>query len=310
MKNEHEIMGNKLSGNPIIPGHGVCDPHIRIFNDKAYLYASHDKAPDADRWIMEDWWIWSSSDLVNWKHECTLRPEQTYIGPGFSSCWATDAVEKNGKYYWYFSEGNKRTGVVVADSPIGPWHDPLDQPLVGDEVVPVGAYDPGVFIDDEGSPYIVFGRWDFYIARLNDDMISLAEIPRKLIIHNPDGPHGPGKLDDKPYLHERNGIYYLSWGCFYAMSDHVYGPYYCHGSIIHEENVAPTHRYKDDVITYDRHGSFFEWHKQWYFICNDMSQTNNVHFRESSLCYVHYHRNGEIQPVQLTTAGVCLPNHD
>ena len=100
------------------------------------------------------------------------------------------------------------------------------------------------------------GVWDFCIARLVDDMFSLAETPRKITIHNPEGPYGAGKTDDKAYLHKRGGIYYLSWGCFYGMSNQVYGPYDCRGSIIQEQNVDPAHRYKDQVITYDRHGSF------------------------------------------------------
>jgi len=300
-------MKQPLSGNPILPGCGVCDPHVRIFNNTAYLYATHDIAPDKTRFVTEDWWVWSSPDLVHWKHESTLRPEQTYIGAGFQACYATDATERNGKYYWYFSEGYEHTGVVVGDTPAGPWHDPLGRPLIGDGFVPVLAYDPGIFTDDDGTPYIVFGVWDFYIARLGDDMISLAEPPRRITIHNPEGPYGSGKTDDKVYLHKREGLYYLSWGCFYAMSDHVYGPYDCRGSIIQEQNVAPSHRYADHVITFDRHGSFFEWHKQWYFICNDMSQTRNPRFRDSSLCYVQYRSNGEIEPVRLDAAGVCLP---
>ena len=32
--------------------------------------------------------------------------------------------------------------------------------------------------------------------------------------------------DDKPFVHRANGLYYLSWGCFYAVSNSsVYGPY-------------------------------------------------------------------------------------
>ena len=57
-------MTGLLSGNPILQGRGVCDPHVRIFGDKAYLYATHDKAPDSADFVMEDWWIWSSPDLV------------------------------------------------------------------------------------------------------------------------------------------------------------------------------------------------------------------------------------------------------
>ena len=35
-------MSKKTFGNPILPGLGVCDPHIRIYDDIAYLYATHD----------------------------------------------------------------------------------------------------------------------------------------------------------------------------------------------------------------------------------------------------------------------------
>lgn len=297
---------NQQPGNPILPGRGVCDPHIRIFGDRIYLYATHDKSAGNDRYVMEDWWVWSSADLVQWTHECTLRPEDTYIGAGFDSCWATDAAAKNGRYYWYFSEANLRTGVVVGETPVGPWRDPLGGPLVGDGVVPVGAYDPGVFVDDDGAAYLVFGVWEYYIARLNDDMISLAETPRRIAIRNPEGPYGQGKMDDKPYLHKRGGVYYLSWGCFYGMAGDVHGPYDCRGSFLLEPNVAATHRYTGagQDITWDRHGSFFEWRGQWYFICNDMSQTRNPYFRDSSICRVYYRADGAIEPVRLEAGGV------
>ena len=50
--------------NPIVPDVGLNDPHIHIFNDKAYVYATHDKSIENENFIMEDWWIWSSTDLV------------------------------------------------------------------------------------------------------------------------------------------------------------------------------------------------------------------------------------------------------
>jgi hypothetical protein len=206
MKKESEL---KLSGNPILPGIGLCDPHVRIFNDRAYLYATHDRAEDSSSFLMDDWWIWSSSDLVNWIQESIILPENTYYGKPYSSCWAGDAI-------------------------------------------------------------------------------------------------GKGKTDDKPYLHKRDGIYYLSWGCFYGMSDNIYGPYDCHGSIIMEENIVPSLRYKKHNITHDRHGSFFEWRNQWYFICNEMGKTQNMYFRDSSISYVNYRPNGEIEPVKISEEGVSL----
>ena len=61
-----------LAGNPLIPGLGVSDPHITVRGDRAYLFAGHDPA-------LADWWVWSTSDLVNWKRESVLRPEDTFI---------------------------------------------------------------------------------------------------------------------------------------------------------------------------------------------------------------------------------------
>jgi beta-xylosidase len=295
---------NKTAGNPILPGIGLCDPHIRIYNDCAYLYATHDKGPDYKGFTMDDWWIWSSPDLVYWKHECTLRPEQTYYGQPDSSCWAVDAMERDGNHYFYFSRGPRDIGVMVGETAVGPWRDPLGKPLLAKGSVATDIRDPGLFKDDDGECYIVFGTWNFYIARLNADMISLAETPRRINILNPEGPYGKGKTDDKPYLHKRGGLYYLSWGCYYAMSKSVYGDYDCKGSIVVEANVHPSLRYKHRHITLDRHGSFFEWRGQWYFICNEMGITQKDHFRDSSITNVHYRENGEIELVLITPEGV------
>lgn len=301
-----------LAINPIIPNKGANDPHIRIIDGKAYLSASHDKSIDNKGFVMEDWWLWSSNDLVNWQLEYTLKPEETYIGKSFNQCWATDIVKRNGKYYWYFSEGNKKTGVMVGDSPSGPWKDPLGKPLLTDNLTPTHEYDMGIFQDTDGEYYIVFGVWDYYIAKLNDDMISLSETPRKIVINNPLGPYNlDGKntekpTDDKPFLHFYNGKYYLSWGCFYAMADQLYGPYDCKGSIIEQSSFAPGY----DTPTWPfgfkqgRHGSFFEWHNQWYFAYCDISQTGNRYFRDTFISYVHYKANGEISIIKVNGLGV------
>lgn len=301
-----------LAKNPIIANKGANDPHIRIIDGKAYLSASHDKSIDSKKFIMEDWWLWSSDDLVNWKLEYTLKPEETFIGEPFNRCWATDIVKRNGKFYWYFSEGNEQTGVMVGDSPTGPWKDPLGKPLLTSEMTPTHEYDLGIFEDTNGEFYIVFGVWDYYIAKLNEDMISLAEKPRKIEINDPRGPYNPdGKnkempTDDKPFLHFYNGKYYLSWGCFYAMADNVYGPYDCKGSIIEQESFAPGYEAPTwpNGFKQGRHGSFFEWHNQWYFAYCDISQTGNRYFRDTFISYVHYKANGEMALIRVDGIGV------
>jgi arabinoxylan arabinofuranohydrolase len=98
----------------------------------------------------------------------------------------------------------------------------------------------------------------------------------------------------------------LSWGCFYAMSDNVYGPYDYKGSVIEKESFAPGY----DAPTWPkgfkqgRHGSFFEWHNQWYFTYCDISQTGNRFFRDSFISYLHYKANGEMAIVRVDGTGV------
>ena len=47
---------------------------------------------------------------------------------------------------------------------------------------PTTIRDPCVFQDDDGSYYIIFGTYEYFIAKLNPDMISLAEQPRYLTV--------------------------------------------------------------------------------------------------------------------------------
>jgi len=311
----------RYSRNPILPGQGVCDPHVRVFNNRFYLYATHDASPENERFVMRDWWIWSSNDLVDWKHECTLNPRDTWLGDGFGRCWATDAIERDGSYYWYISEGADSTTVLKAETPVGPWTDVLKGPLLQRaDLGGAAAHDPSLLIDDDGRAYMIVGYKQYYLLELNDDMVSLSGPARRVEVINPTSPLGAGTLDDKPTLHKRAGIYYLSWGCFYAVSDCIEGPYECKGSFLQEENIDPALRPATGRVkgftpaqtfgdqkwdaTYDRHGSFFEYAGQWYFICNDHASSGNAFFRDSVIARVDYHDNGDIRPVHIDAMGV------
>jgi hypothetical protein len=291
------------AANPIVPNIGLTDPEIRIYDNHAYLYATHDADPKARKFLMNDWWVWRGDDLVNWKKVSVLKPEDTYWKKPSNECWATSSAGHNGKYYFYFSRGRSEIGVVEGDSPAGPWHDPLGRPLIAQGSLPTEARDPGVLQRNNGYTYIVFGTFKYYIARLNDDMISLAETPRRVIVSPEFGPYG-NKLDDKPNLFERGGTFYLSWGCYYGMSDNVYGPFAYKDTIIHRDRMEPGMIQPGD-ITRDRHGDFFELYNQCYFACNDYSTPgSSPYFRNSIISYVHFRDNGEIEPISVTKIGV------
>lgn len=265
--------------NPIISKRGVCDPHIHIFNDRAYLYASHDSPDGNHDYDMFDWEIWSSSDLIDWRRESVIRPEETSIGPTYQ-CWAPDAAEKDGKYYLYLSFGMNATYVLASDCPGNGFTDVMKAPLLPKGLTPTASYDPAVFADDDGKCYILFGtpNWaggdSYYIARLGDDMMSLAETPRKITLDD--------SADDKPFLHKHGGVYYLSWGSYYATSENVYGPYTTRGNL---------------DLTYD-HSSFFEWNGQW-FMAFTVTERIVKQRRATGIAYIHYCANGDMRADQL-----------
>ena len=268
----------------LFPNQGICDPHIHIYNGRAYMFATHDRAPGCPHFFMDDWKVFSSDDLINWKEEYTLRPEDTFLGT-CSDCYATDSAERNGKYYFYFSEGQTSTGVAVADRPEGPYKDALGKPLLPKGLVDTACYDPTVFIDDDEArtPYILFGYTVFgkkyYIARLNEDMISLAEEPRPIEMIN-------GWQNDANWLTKRNGVYYLnSHGSEYAVSDNIYGPYTYRGHFCRDATVD--------------HGTFFTFHNQTYFTYGlpqnwGEDEPVDLFFRDTKMLYAHYKDNGEI----------------
>lgn len=265
----------KSEKNPVISYMGVCDPHLHLYKDRIYMYCSHDASIKNTTYCMNDWHIWSTVDFREWILEEIVEPKDFYMGES-SNCWALDAAYKNNKCYLYYSNMNIETGVAVADHPSGPYADSLDGPILDGNQTPTREYDPAVFTDENNESYIVFGgpEWaygkgnGYYIARLAEDMMHLAEQPRPLFVDH--------EADDKVSLNKINGTYYLTWGSYYAISDDVYGPYVCMGNTGASED----------------HGSFLEWNGQLFHSFTIFDPTM-IH-RASGVCYVHQKTNKEL----------------
>ena len=312
-------------GNPLVPGVGMADPHAHVFPnepDRVYLFATHDFSPNSTAFRMDDWWLWRSDDLVSWTKLATVAPSAFAWDASPRSCWATDAAFRDGRYFWYVSAGSADVGVLVGDGPAGPWSDPLGAPLLSHEQgaalsPPTTIRDPGTLHDPaSGHFYLVFGTFQYYVARLATNMTALAEPPRHLTVRNATSQNGVGVLDDKPYLHAHNGTYYLSYGAFYATSTSPYGPFDYRGTFIDPAAIAPDFLvgnltsepwYKREIYK-DRHGAFFQRRHQWYFSTNDVSHSKDVHngnyYRDSVISYVHFCADGTIAPLVINATGV------
>ena len=232
------------TSNPIVlNGTSIADPHIHIFDGQAFMYAGRDVDPHARGFVMPDWSVWRSSDLVSWTKVTTISPNKTYIGAGSTECWASDVARirtaNSTRYAFFFSHGGISMGVMTASSPsLGDASDALGRPLVSSSRRPEapsgvwvtnqtrGAYDPSLLVDDNAT-YVSFGVRDtldssvYLIARLDHSLTSLAEEPRRIVfLPRADGAEMPS--DDKSTLHKWNGVYYLSAGSYYSTATSLY----------------------------------------------------------------------------------------
>jgi beta-xylosidase len=142
----------KKPGNPVFEG-WYADPEGIIFGDRYWIYPTF-SAP-YDQQLHFD--AFSSPDLVNWtKHERILDTGE--IKWAKRAMWAPSIIEKDGKYYFFFSandiqnnEQHGGIGVAVADKPEGPYKDLLGKPLVDKFHHGAQPIDGFVFRDDYGT---------------------------------------------------------------------------------------------------------------------------------------------------------------
>ena len=266
--------------NPLISKPGMSDPHVLVVDDVCYVFTGHDVGIGVQgTWVMPDWRIHRSEDLITWTHVGTISPKDNYMGAGNTSCWAGDIVARNGKYYWYFSNHNKDAGVMVADHPEGPYLDPLGEPLVD-------SFDPTIFIEDDGTPYIIYGHRGYKIARLKDSMIELDEEPKAVVVDR----KGVFPHTDKNTLHKHDGIYYLGCSGYYATSENLYGPY------VYKGKVADGPKAKAyGLETWWAHGDFFEWKGDWYQVWCRYVDRRRDNIRDSFIAPVYYGEDGTMQ---------------
>lgn len=195
------------NSNPISPNIFCADPTGIEYNGRLYVYGTNDQqqyeavGDDGKNSYehIKSLVIYSTDDMVNWTYEGLINVGE--IAPWIYNSWApsiVSRVESDGltHFYLYFSNSGCGVGVITATSPVGPWSDPLGEPLIYQNMDGLinspAPFDPGVCIDDNGVGWITFGGGRgpdsteemplvCKIARLGDDLLSLdseiADIP-------------------------------------------------------------------------------------------------------------------------------------
>ncbi len=294
--------------NPIIRDQYTADPSARVFNGRVYVYPSHDiPSPPGKNlrkgWFcMEDYHVFSSSDLTNWTDHGVIVSQYTvpWVDSASYSLWAPDCIGKDGKYYFYFPSNKKAefgrgfaTGVAVADHPEGPFT-PQPEPIKN-----LRGIDPCPFIDKDGQAYIYWSMGNLFAARLKDNMLELASEP--VVVKEM-----PEKgLKEGPYLFERNGMYYMTYPHVenkterleYAMGDNPLGPFTFAGVIMDEHPSG----------CWTNHQSFIEFNGQWYLFYhhNDYSPGFDKN-RSTRIDSLFFNSDGTIRKVIPTHRGVGI----
>ena len=136
--------------NPIIQTKYTADPAPMVYNDTVFLYTSHDE-DDASGFKMLDWLLYTSTDMVNWtEHGVVASLKDFKWARQDNGAWAVQCIERNGKFYLYCPMHGGGIGVLVADSPYGPFNDPLGKRLIDTDHI-WQDIDPSPFIDDDGQ---------------------------------------------------------------------------------------------------------------------------------------------------------------
>ncbi|MBM6780568.1 glycoside hydrolase family 43 protein [Bacteroides mediterraneensis] len=280
---------NVNAQRPIIQTKYTADPAPMVYNDTVFLYTTHDEN-DAEGFKMQDWLLYTSTDMVNWTdHGAVASLKDFGWTKRDNGAWAEQVVERNGKFYMYCPIHGNGIGVLVADSPYGPFKDPLGKPLVWqkehwDDI------DPTVFIDD-GQAYMYWGNPHCYYVKLNEDMISYSGEIVQLA-------ETPEHYQEGPWFYKRNGHYYLAFastccpeGIGYAMSDSPTGPWKTRGYI-----MRPTERSRGN------HPGIMDYKgKSYVFGLNYdlLKLETDTHYERRSVAVaeMHYNADGTIQEV-------------
>ena len=147
----------------LFPKDYMADPSANVFNDKLYIYPSHDWDSgecfddDGGHYQMKDYHVLrlDGDPMKDEVVDCGKILDVEDVKWAEKQMWDNDVVEKDGKYYLIFSakayDGVFRLGVAVADKPEGPFK-PMDKPIRGSFSI-----DPCVFKDEDGQIYCYFG---------------------------------------------------------------------------------------------------------------------------------------------------------
>jgi beta-xylosidase len=295
-----------LEKKPLINDLYSADPSAHVFNNKIYIYPSHDEDEDienndnGDQYNMKDYHVYEMSDTQTLPRDCGKVLDLKDIPWASKQVWAPDCVEKDGKYYFVFPARDKkgmfRIGIATGDNPAGPFK-PESNYIEG-----TYSIDPCMFPDTDGKYYLTFGgiwggQLDQYknniwsadnkepkgdepaccakIALMKDNMKEIAESPRDIVVVDKNGKPLTGGDEERryfedPWLFKKGDTYYFTYS---TGTTH----FICYAT---SKNVYGPYTYGGVILTpvlgWTTHHSILEYNGKWYLFYHDCERSNGV----------------------------------
>ena len=335
-----KALAKKLGySNPLVTTDFGADPYAIVYNGRVYVYmTSDDYEYDAKGNLKDNSFnyiktlrIISSDDMVNW----TDHGEIKVAGKDGAAKWANHSwapaiaykkVDGKDKFFLYFANDASGIGVLEADTPLGPWKDPIGKPLLtgktpGCEGV-VWCFDPAVLVDDDGSAYIYFGGGvpsgqqnnpkTARVAKLGEDMIRID---------------GEAKEIDAPCMFEDSGIFKYGDKYYYSYCSNFISPhkdkkdgYPGYGTICYmvSDNPMGPFKYAGEVfenpqiwfgVGGNNHHATFVYEGKSYFIyhAQTLSKAQEKAQGLASGTLTKGYRSTHIDPIELNSDGTIRP---
>jgi beta-xylosidase len=204
--------------NPVYR-HDFPDPFVLHVGDTYYAYATNGGGAQVQ--------TATSKDLVHWTAGPDALPKVgawTFNG----ETWAPEVLaRRDGSFVLYYT-ATRCVGRAVARTPLGPFVDRANAPLVC-QAKAGGSIDPSPFRDDDGTLYLVWkndgnaigARTSIWAQRLSADGMKL--VGRRTRIESNDVAW-EASVVEAPMLFEHDGRYYLFYsGNVYSGSGYAVG---------------------------------------------------------------------------------------
>ncbi len=316
--------------NPYLPSYEyVPDAEPRIFNNRLYIFGSHDKF-NGKEYCENDYVCWSApiDDISDWKYEGVIYKKEQHYGNGKNILYAPDVIRgKDGRFYLFYSIAESSIiSVAVCDEPAGKYQyygdvKNKDGKIVGSGKGDYFQFDPSVFIDDDGEIYLYSGFCGkkeedekgrlfvgAHVCTLDDDMITAKTEP-KILLSRQDCPEG-AKFFEASSMRKINGLY------FFVYSARITGLHYCTSNYpdrdfvyrgrIHSSSDVGINGYTEINPAYpigNTHGGIVCIKGQYYIF--DHRFSNGTSFcRQGVAEPIFIDKNGYIKQAEATSCGL------